>query len=495
MRPWPALSRHQPGPHDQRDLEREAGPGDGGVGVERHLDVGREDDDEEDRGGHGALAAGAGMDDEGGTGDLGHPAPPHPERGIGQDSRHDPLVLPGNHEVGRPREQEEPGEGVGTGAAGGSSGAAIHAWSSARGGCPDGFSVHRGASCEALSRVGALPDFKCRIDSEIEPLRAGDGVNLKEQFERHPIGSGLLIFISGVSVATGSIWPLLNSRADNARDKVELEYQKKLVPLETALNSIERQVGGEKDLLPVESLIIDPADAGSVPAASKFIQQDKFYALEPDQGAGWAYSQTTELAVAAELIGIAPEELPDLLGVSREALTQIPVYLWRHADVKAVSGVEGLAKLPTQVMVQRLPFSALGLLADAAADQQAPTESGGSLDLSDLEALYRGDATGQVLRQELLLSMGLSDPAHTATSLSSVEKRGNVVYARIETTLKDVTVAGTRYEEYYFDRELIFISGHDEVFLVKTIVPSVDHRSPQATFINTWLLSLRVLVK
>ena len=91
--------------------------------------------------------------------------------------------------------------------------------------------------------------------------------------------------------------------------------------------------------------------------------------------------------------------------------------------------------------------------------------------------------------------MGLSDPAHTATSLSSVEKRGNVVYARIETTLKDVTVAGTRYEEYYFDRELIFISGRDEVFLVKTIVPSVDHRSPQATFINTWLLSLRVLVK
>lgn len=316
-------------------------------------------------------------------------------------------------------------------------------------------------------------------------------MTIKERFEAHPIGFGLALFIAGVSLATGLVWPAQVRHHNAAEEELRTDYQKKLQPLEMAVNSIKRQVGDQADFIRVDELVIEPAEASEVPSVNQSFPGEKFYALPPHEEAGWNAVQTTELDVIADTMGLPPREVPAALGLSEKVLTLLPVHLWRNADVKKVAGFEGLAKLTPQIMVQRVPYSVLGVLDDELAMREA--EDIGVEELDSLADLYRGDATGQLLLQELAVSLSLAASPQATVSLSTVQKRGNVVYARIETALKDVTVDGRHYAEYYFDRESIFVSGPDSVFLVKTLVPSADRRSPHATYINTWLSSLRVI--
>ena len=75
--------------------------------------------------------------------------------------------------------------------------------------------------------------------------------------------------------------------------------------------------------------------------------------------------------------------------------------------------------------------------------------------------------------------------AHTV--LKEIQKAGNVVYAQFETVLKDVEINGKQYGEFYLLRELLLISTPEDLYIVKTLVPTApDYGSDAIAWINGW---------
>jgi hypothetical protein len=129
--------------------------------------------------------------------------------------------------------------------------------------------------------------------------------------------------------------------------------------------------------------------------------------------------------------------------------------------------------------------------ASAPADPAHPEEKAPSRDetLTTLNGMYRGDAAGLMLSSLLNIEMQFAASFRGAghTNLKEIQKAGNVVYAQFETVLKDVEINGQRCPEFYLLRELLLISTADDLYIVKTLVPTGPEFNTDAiAWINGW---------
>jgi hypothetical protein len=155
------------------------------------------------------------------------------------------------------------------------------------------------------------------------------------------------------------------------------------------------------------------------------------------------------------------------------------------------------------VLVQKVPHSMMSQLfadftpADEPAAPGQPNSQQPGADpaptreesLAALDNMYRGDATGLMLSTLLNLEMQMAASFRGAgrTNLKEIQKAGNVVYAQFETVLNNVEINNQHYPEFYLLRELLVISTADDLYIVKTLVPTgPDYGSDAIAWINGW---------
>ncbi len=269
------------------------------------------------------------------------------------------------------------------------------------------------------------------------------------------------------------------------------------------IGSIARSVAGAAAPIEIHDLLIDQSEAAEKPGVTYFAA-DRFFALARDESSDWTYEETTELANLANLSGMTDAEVVDLFvqvarasGCKRDRdqmrrlLTLSPVHRWTKGENVPVEGVPGFTSLSPFVLVQRFPHDLVPeiLCADVPvgtpqAMQATPTSS-----FHVLEQFYEGESTGLMLLMQLNTEVGSG--SQMRTSLDSIEKKGNVVYVGLNTTLVDVTVGGQHYGEYQISRELILISTKDDLYLIKTFVPTPNFSRTDQEWVSQWLKEFR----
>lgn len=264
-------------------------------------------------------------------------------------------------------------------------------------------------------------------------------MNVKQVIDRHPVLYVVGLVATIVSTTLGIVLPLTGESRDNlvasyeARlARAERRYQADLLPLQQSLSSIQRQLGPDSEYLDVSAVTVDSDEAHGL-AQVQFFPVDSFYALPDELLAGWTYQTTTELQLFSDITGEPPEvvlfELAPL-GVTEEILTARPVHLWRNAEPHVVEGIPGLRNLHSQVLVQRASHSEirelLGAPSQSGVPAEVPTEPDESL--AALDRFYQGDSTGLWLLLQLEIEVASTGDEHT--ELESIQKKGNLVYAR-----------------------------------------------------------------
>jgi hypothetical protein len=271
------------------------------------------------------------------------------------------------------------------------------------------------------------------------------------------------------------------------------------------IGSIARSVAGAAAPIEIQDLLIDQSEAAEQPGITYFAA-DRFFALAEDESSDWTHEETTELDTIANLSGMTDDDLVDALveGANasgcrrdrdqmRRLLTISPLHRWTKGDTVPVEGVPGLTSLSPFVLVQRFPhelvpelFCADVLIGTPQALQATPT-----LASDALEQFYKGESTGLMLL--LQLNTEVVSGSQMRTSLSSIEKKGNVVYVGLNTTLVDVTVGGQDYGEFQVSRELILISTKDDLYLIKTFVPTPNFSRSDQEWVSRWLSAFRIV--
>jgi hypothetical protein len=165
------------------------------------------------------------------------------------------------------------------------------------------------------------------------------------------------------------------------------------------------------------------------------------------------------------------------------------IHQWRSPTDHVVTGIEGLQSLRASVFVQPFTHEVLRQLyqrpVGTAAADGSPSAG------APLDDLYFGDAAGLVLLSQLQAESAIVTTY--PTTLKAIDKRGNLVFAEFESTLRDVTIDGELQPEYYWTRRLVIITTPSHVYLVKASDSSKDHRSFDAAFLNGWFAAFRVL--
>ena len=265
--------------------------------------------------------------------------------------------------------------------------------------------------------------------------------------------------------------------------------QARIDQLDRSLSSIQRSLGSDTEYYNVGSLVVTPEEAGSLPATSLFYPEDGFYALDASQATGWTYEVTTELRVTAELLGMTEEQLRQRAGDSAiDAWTRFPVHLWRLGGDRAISFLDPQQNTRvnlhprTEVYVQRVSH-------DDYLDLVTASLSPGVADA--VRAAFARDPAGWVLQDQLALE--ITSAGGLRARIDSLQKKGALAYARVETTLPDVQEGDRELKEYYWSREWLLIAGDDDLYLVKMFVADDDHRSPDYGSMGVWLDAFRVL--
>jgi hypothetical protein len=358
-------------------------------------------------------------------------------------------------------------------------------------------------------------------DPSIEPSRP----SFRRRVEDHPIGLLVGVAVAAITATLAIVAPiaqlLVDSRAaalqvqmeqqnavhqaeiQDIRDELEVvrreaadqlaaeqrRAQARIDELDRSLSSIQRSLGSDTEYYDVGSLIVTPEEAGSLPDTSLFFPEDRFYALDASKASDWTYEVTTELRVTADLLGITEEEFRERVGSdSVEALTRFPVHLWRLGDDRVVSFADPVSNTRvdlhprTEVYVQRVSHDDyLDLVTSSLPDGMEDTVRAG----------FARDPAGWVLQDQLALEIG--GAGGLRARIDSLQKKGALAYARVETTLPDVKEGDRELKEYYWSREWLLIAGDDDLYLVKLFVADDDHRSPDYGSMGVWLDAFRVL--
>jgi hypothetical protein len=326
-------------------------------------------------------------------------------------------------------------------------------------------------------------------------------MNVKQVIDRHPVLSALGLVFTIVSTTLGIVLPLTGQSRDNLAAsyearlaRAERRYQADLLPLQQSLSSIQRAMGPDTEYLDVGAITVDSEEAHGL-AQVQLFPGDKFYGLPDELLAGWTYGTTTELQLLSDVTGEPPEvvlfELAPM-GVTEELLTARPVHLWRGPQAHVVEGIPGLRNLYSQVLVQRASHDDVRRFLGVPSPSgplDVPTESDEAL--AALDRFYQGDSTGLWLL--LQLEIEVASTGNEQTELESIQKKGNLVYARFETTFSDIVVDGELYPQYFWTRELVLISTPEDLFMVKTSIPTADQTSEDFAWMTRWFQAFHVL--
>jgi hypothetical protein len=365
-----------------------------------------------------------------------------------------------------------------------------------------------------------------------EPPRDESRPSFRARVENHPIGLLLGVAVAAITATLAIVAPIAQLTVDNrvaaleaqmeqqsavheqqnaaqeaaiqdVRDELEgvrreaaaqlaAEQRKsgaRIEELGRSLSSIQRSLGSDTEYYDVGSLVVTPEEAGSLPATSLFYPEDRFYALDASQATGWSYEVTTELRVTAELLGMTEEELREQAGASNvDAWTRFPVHLWRFGGDRSISFLDPQQDTRvnlhprTEVYVQRVSHDdyvelVTGSLSPSVADA--------------VRATFARDPAGWVLQDQLALE--ITSAGGLRARIDSLQKKGALAYARVETTLPNVQEGDRELKEYYWSREWLLIAGDDDLYLVKMFVADDDHRSPDYGSMGVWLDAFRVL--
>jgi hypothetical protein len=322
-------------------------------------------------------------------------------------------------------------------------------------------------------------------------------MGFKETIENHPFVYLISVAVVVVSITAGVLLFFTDQKIDILHLKhslkisqIERQNEQELSSIKLRLASIERRMGEATDWFDVRSVMVSRQMASRILPNSHFFAEDHFYALKPEAPANWAYEQTTEFKLLNDITRLDLQSMPVAI---QEALTLVPVHLWRSNDTHRIEGSKSFKSLFSYVFVQRLPHKLFPqIIGVSISDKiEAPSSELPDLDMDKdkiikaLESFYRGDATGTYLTFALQLEL-LGATAGFHTELTSIQKKGNVVYAQLESILSDVVVDGKKHGEFYLIRELMLISTPSEMFLVKTLIPTPDRRSDDFQWISGW---------
>jgi len=117
--------------------------------------------------------------------------------------------------------------------------------------------------------------------------------------------------------------------------------------------------------------------------------------------------------------------------------------------------------------------------------------------LARLDAEFRGDAAGTFLLSELNLLHTLgSDPPNVSFEIVQLQKVGNVVYAQVLRTWRDVTVRGLHYPNYFVRQEIVIVTDQSNLYHIETFVPTSDPavRGEIYSRITEWFSKLAIFV-
>jgi hypothetical protein len=290
-----------------------------------------------------------------------------------------------------------------------------------------------------------------------------------------------------------------------AYEATVLAYEATVQAQSVVIGSIARGVAGAAAPIEIDQILIDESEAAERPGIT-YVSSDRFFALTEDEPSDWTYEETTELENVASLSGMTDDDVVDAMvqvanasgcvrdrEQMRRLLTISPVHRWTKGDNLPVEGVPGLTALAPFVLVQRFPHEFVPelLCADLPVATPAATQATPTSNFQVLEQFYEGESTGLMLLLQLNTEVTIG--SQVRTSLTSIEKKGNVVYVGLNTTLVDVTVGGQEYAEYQISRELILISTKNDIYLIKTFVPTPNFSRTDQEWVSRWLKEFRIV--
>lgn len=314
---------------------------------------------------------------------------------------------------------------------------------------------------------------------------------LKERVENHPI---IVIFTAAVLLAGLISGPLelwqSSQKSQNAAEEQELknQYGTQIEDLKQSLSQIPITVGQKSRTLDVTSLTLHEGDSqGKVTSQDEFIQPASFYTLRTTALPGWSRLTTNELQFDLMTTGYTRADLKSLVGPGTVQLAaKLPMYIWRQTNAKLViTGLPGIHILYPQIIVEQIKQSVVpALFADDTGSANRTTSA------NNLAQFYKAEPTGFYLLNQLD-SLEYSD---IPIVLTTIEKKENVVYAEINSRLRNVSVNGQSYSSYYLTMQLILISTPDGLYFVKTYLPSAAPFSHAAETVTQWLSNFHIVI-
>ena len=314
---------------------------------------------------------------------------------------------------------------------------------------------------------------------------------LKERIENHPI---IVVFSAAVLFAglfSGplELWRSSQQSQNTAKEqRLKNQYQAQVENLKQSLQEIPFTVGQKSRALDVSSLTLHEGDSqGKVTSRDEFIQPAGFYSLRTTALPGWSRLTTSELQFDLATTGLTRADFKSSLGQRLvQVVAKLPVYIWRQTNSRfVITGVPGMHVLYPQIIVEQIKQSVVPEL--FAYDTKSTNHTQGS---NGLAQFYKAEPTGFWLLSQLndLANSGLP------IALTTIEKKENVVYAQIDTHLRNVSVNGRRYSLYYLTQQLILISTPNGLYFVKTYLPSAAPFPPAAEALTQWLGNFHIVI-
>jgi hypothetical protein len=333
-------------------------------------------------------------------------------------------------------------------------------------------------------------------------------MSFRESIENYPLVYLISCVVAAISVVTGAVTYYTNQKLEISEsknllkiEKIEQKHAQEISSIQERLASIERRMGDTTDFFDVTRILIPPEKIrGALPNATWF-KDGRFFAFNPEPDSNWAYEKTTELKLLQETSGINQEAFPKKL---IESSASVPLHMWRKKYVFNIDGVKGIKLLFPLVFVQRVPHTSfsqrIGVsLLEGGNEKHKKArieEIKGTQDkdrlIELLDSIYRGDAAGMYLTILLEMEFQMSLTSNIRTEINSIQKKGNVIYTQLESKFSNIIVNGEKEGEFYFTREIILVSNPDELVLIKTVIPTFDHRSEDFQWISGWFGSFGI---
>ena len=109
---------------------------------------------------------------------------------------------------------------------------------------------------------------------------------------------------------------------------------------------------------------------------------------------------------------------------------------------------------------------------------------------------FDGDVVGFAFAlQSATLYLKISSVANTREEMVSVQKLDNVLYSQTRITLKDATVDGVHYPEYYVHIDMALVSVPPSLYTIVSVVPTSEPapRGVEFDWINQWFNQFAIL--